>query len=61
MTTFSENPALRNQWYAAASEHELKQGPIGRTILNQNIVIYRDAEDQVIAAPDRCPHRLQAL
>ncbi len=61
MTTFSENPALRNQWYAAASEHELKQGPIGRTILNQNIVIYRDAEDQVIAAPDRCPHRQAPL
>lgn len=57
MTIFSDNPALRDQWYVAANEFELDQGPLGRTILNQKIVIYRDTEGQVIAAPDRCPHR----
>ena len=57
MAIFSDNPTLRDQWYVAANEHELDQGPVGRTILNQKIVIYRDTENQVIAAPDRCPHR----
>ncbi|MFT5134297.1 MAG: phenylpropionate dioxygenase-like ring-hydroxylating dioxygenase large terminal subunit [Gammaproteobacteria bacterium] len=61
MTIFSENPALRDHWYVAASEHELDQGPVGRTVLNENIVIYRDTKNQVIAAPDRCPHRQAPL
>ena len=57
MAIFSDNQTLRNQWYAVANEFELDQGPIGRTILHQKVVIYRDTEGQVIAAPDRCPHR----
>lgn len=57
MAIFSDNQALRDQWYAAANETELDQGPLARTILTKKIVIYRDTEGQVIAAPDRCPHR----
>lgn len=57
MTTFIENPALKNHWYALAAERELSNGPIGRTLLGERIVIYRDSDANVIAAPDRCPHR----
>ncbi len=57
MAIFSDNPALGNHWYAAATERELDQGPVGRTILNQHVVIYRDTENEIVAAPDRCPHR----
>ena len=57
MAVFSDNGALRNHWYAVASEPELDQGPLGRTLLNKPVVIYRDAAGRVIAAPDRCPHR----
>ena len=57
MAAFSDNPALRDHWYAVANETELDGGPVGRTLLNQNFVLYRDAAGAVIAAPDRCPHR----
>ena len=57
MATFSDNGALRDHWYAVASARDLDQGPLGRTLLNQPVVIYRDPSGRVIAAPDRCPHR----
>ena len=57
MANFSDNPALRDHWYAVATERELDGGPLGRTLLNQRVVIYRDSVGGVIAAPDRCPHR----
>jgi phenylpropionate dioxygenase-like ring-hydroxylating dioxygenase large terminal subunit len=57
MTTFSNNQTLLNQWHVAANETELDRGPLGRTILNQKIVIYRDPDGHIVAAPDRCPHR----
>lgn len=57
MAIFFDNPSLRNHWYALAAERELDRGPVGRTLLGQNIVIYRDTAANVIAAPDRCPHR----
>ena len=46
---------LRNAWYCAALGHELGAGkaPLSRTILEQPIVFYRDA--------DRCPHRFAPL
>lgn len=57
MASFSDNPALRDHWYVVAGEPELDAGPVGRTLLNQPVVVYRDAAGRVIAAPDRCPHR----
>lgn len=57
MEIFSDKAELRNHWYVAASETELAQGAIGRCILNEAIVIYRDSEGEVVAAADHCPHR----
>ena len=51
---------MRNFWYSVASEREITDGPVGRTLLGENIVVYRDPDGNVCAAPDRCPHR-QAL
>ncbi len=48
---------MRNFWYAIAAEREIIAGPVGRTLLGENIVIYRDPDGNVVAAPDRCPHR----
>ena len=57
MATFSDNSSLQNHWYAVASERELDRGPVGRTLLNRRLAIYRDASGGVVAVPDRCPHR----
>ncbi len=57
MSIFFENPALRNFWYMVASEREIANGPVGRILLGENIVIYRDPNDKIVVAPNRCPHR----
>jgi len=61
LAIFSTNPALRNYWYAVATDFEVTAGPVARTILDEPIVIYRDSQGQTVAAPDRCPHRQAPL
>jgi phenylpropionate dioxygenase-like ring-hydroxylating dioxygenase large terminal subunit len=46
----------RNHWYAAGLSYELDAGMLARTILDEEIVLYRTA-DGVIALEDRCSHR----
>jgi phenylpropionate dioxygenase-like ring-hydroxylating dioxygenase large terminal subunit len=53
--------ALRNQWYCAAFGHELKQQPLGRTFLNEPVVLYRTADGTPVAFEDRCCHRRAPL
>lgn len=57
MAVFYDNPALRSQWYAVATELEVTAGPVARTLLGERLVIYRDPHGAAVAAPDRCPHR----
>lgn len=57
MAIFYDNPALRNCWYAVATELEVAVKPVGRTVLGESIVMYRDANGRIVAAADRCPHR----
>ena len=40
---------LRNGWYSAAWAHELKDKPLGRTYLNEKVVLFRGASGQVAA------------
>lgn len=47
---------LRNAWYVAAWATELDGGPLGRTILNEPVVLFR-TPDGVAALEDRCCHR----
>src|SRR5579862_1513006 len=53
--------ALKNQWYAAAFSHELKEAPLGRVFLNQPVVLYRKTDGTPVALEDRCCHRRAPL
>jgi nitrite reductase/ring-hydroxylating ferredoxin subunit len=47
-----------NRWYVAALSSELgPKEPLGRKLLNQKLVLFRDAQGQVRALEDRCSHR----
>jgi renierapurpurin 18,18'-hydroxylase len=46
-----------NHWYAVALAHEVTNKPIGVTLWQQNIVLYRDSQGHIQALDDRCPHR----
>ncbi|MBP5954902.1 aromatic ring-hydroxylating dioxygenase subunit alpha [Pseudomonas anatoliensis] len=50
-----------DQWYVAALGWELKDQPIGRTLLNKSVVLFRTADNQVAALEDRCCHRALPL
>lgn len=47
---------LKNAWYAAAWESEVAEGPLGRIILGEPVVLFR-AAGGVAALEDRCCHR----
>lgn len=48
---------LYNAWYVAAWDHEITNAPLARTLLNQKVVFFRNAEGKVAALEDRCCHR----
>lgn len=50
-------PFVKNAWYIAAWAEELDDGLLTRTIMNQPMVIFRDADGKVGALEDRCCHR----
>ena len=53
---------LRNAWYVAAWSNEVQPGrTLARTLLDEPVVIYRDAEGRAAALVDRCPHRFAPL
>jgi phenylpropionate dioxygenase-like ring-hydroxylating dioxygenase large terminal subunit len=50
--------SLRHHWYAACTSNELGTAkPLGRTILEEMIVLYRDKTGLPVALLDRCLHR----
>lgn len=57
LAVFFDNPQLLNHWYAIARDVEVTKGVIGRRLLGESLVLYKDASGAVVAAPDRCPHR----
>ena len=50
-----------DQWYVAALARELVDKPLGRVLLNNPVVMFRDGEGQVHALEDRCCHRALPL
>jgi vanillate O-demethylase monooxygenase subunit len=52
---------LRNAWYIAAWADELKEKPLGRRILNEPVVLFRDGSGRAAALVDRCCHRSAPL
>ena len=52
---------LRNGWYSAIWSHELKEKPVGKTFLNEKVVLFRNDRGQVGALEDCCCHRAAPL
>ena len=48
---------LNNAWYVAAWSKDITSKPLGRTLLNEPIVLYRTSAGAVAALEDRCCHR----
>jgi phenylpropionate dioxygenase-like ring-hydroxylating dioxygenase large terminal subunit len=48
---------LKNAWYVAAWSKDITSKPLGRTFLNEPIVLFRTAAGAVVALEDRCCHR----
>jgi phenylpropionate dioxygenase-like ring-hydroxylating dioxygenase large terminal subunit len=57
MRESANEPFVRNAWYIAAWPEELETGLIARTILNEPLIIFRDADGKAAALEDRCCHR----
>jgi phenylpropionate dioxygenase-like ring-hydroxylating dioxygenase large terminal subunit len=54
-------PFIMDDWYVAAFAQEVKAQLLPRTLLGQRVVLYRAANQQIIALEDRCPHRSMPL
>lgn len=52
---------LLNAWYVAAWDHQIGNKPLARTLLNQNVVLFRAADGSPVALEDRCCHRSAPL
>jgi Rieske [2Fe-2S] domain len=49
---------IHNCWYAVGWSEELGAQPLGRAVLDQRIVLWRDENRAPVAMRDRCLHRL---
>ena len=52
---------LRDCWYVAATTPELGRELIGRTLLDQPVVMFRREDGTPVALEDRCAHRFLPL
>ena len=48
---------IRNCWYVAAWDTEIGRTPLARTILGEQIVLFRTEDGAPVALEDRCCHR----
>ena len=51
----------RNHWYVAAWSSEIGDRPVGRRLLGEPVVLFRQSDQRVAGLIDRCPHRLVPL
>lgn len=52
---------LRNAWYVAALDEEVGRAMFTRTILNEEVLMYRKQDGSAVALRDRCAHRFAPL
>ena len=52
---------VRNAWYAACWGVDLGEAPVARTVLGEDIALFRTGSGRVAAVEDCCPHRFAAL
>jgi phenylpropionate dioxygenase-like ring-hydroxylating dioxygenase large terminal subunit len=57
VTTLTDNPHLADQWHVVCEGADLGAGPVAVTLLGRDYVVWRSPAGEVVAAPDRCPHR----
>lgn len=48
---------IYNAWYVVAFSEEITRKPMKRTVLGEDMVLYRRSDDSVVALADRCAHR----
>ena len=48
---------LRNSWYVVAWSRELGEKPLAITVMDENLVVFRDPGGRAAVLEDRCPHR----
>ena len=48
---------LRNSWNVVAWSRDLGEKPLAITVMDENLVVFRDSEGIPAALEDRCPHR----
>ncbi len=48
-------------WYVAGWSRDFDRDPVPATILEQNLVFFRQSNGELCALEDRCPHRLLPL
>ncbi len=53
----AETPLIPGCWYVAATSDEVGDKPLGRWLLGQFFVLFRDESGSVVALDNRCPHR----
>jgi phenylpropionate dioxygenase-like ring-hydroxylating dioxygenase large terminal subunit len=51
----------RDHWYVVAAGDELGEQPLGRVVLGEPLVLFRDRDGAAVALADRCPHRRYPL
>ena len=57
-----EHDGLRHQWYVVAEACDVDaDAPVGVRLLGVDYVIWRSPAGELVAAPDRCPHRESPL
>lgn len=52
---------LLNAWYCVGWSDDLRDQPIGHSVLQQPVVLYRDGAGKAVALDGRCPHRFAPL
>ena len=48
-------------WYVAGWSRNFQRALVPLVLLEQNLVFFRQTNDQLVALEDRCPHRLLPL
>jgi phenylpropionate dioxygenase-like ring-hydroxylating dioxygenase large terminal subunit len=55
------SPAMLTHWYVVAESSDVAADPLEVRLLGADYVLWRGPQDEVIAAPNRCPHREMPL
>ena len=53
----AETPLIPDCWYVGALSDEIGNKPLGRWLLGEYFVLFRDELGSVVALDNRCPHR----